>query len=134
MDNTIAQWISVVSAGLMVIAVAALAKMITGKANKVDVDKEFAEVKKKFEALHVDNKNDADESLRQYRELHTALELIKDRVVGLDKNSLTKGDLIEIKSDIKELVKGIGESMKLIDGMPERLQSLEMTRNKQSEK
>lgn len=127
-------WISVVTASVMVAAILAVARMLAGKANKVDVDKEFSEVYKKFEVQHQDNKTDADESLRQYRELHTSLELIKDRVVGLDKNSLTKGDLLDIKADIKELVKGIAESMKLIDGMPERLQSLEMTRNKQSEK
>lgn len=143
-------WISVVTAAITVAAIVGVARMLSGKANKsdveavgqalagkankVDVDKEFNEVNKKFEALHADNKNEADESLRQYRELVIALEALKDRIVALDKNSLTKSDLIDIKSDIKELTKGIAESLKLIDGMPDRLVSLEATRNKQSER
>jgi hypothetical protein len=100
--------------------------MVAGKANKADVDKEF-------DALRADNRSNADESLRQYRELRTGFEQIKDRIVILDKNSLTKGDLVEMKGDIKDLVKGTAETVKLIDGIPDRLSSLEATRNKQSE-
>lgn len=121
------QWVSVVTAGITVIALAAFARLVSSKANKAEVDKEL-------ETLRADGKHEAEESLRQYRELQTSIEVLKDRIVALDKNSLTKGDLVEMKGDIKDLVKGTAETVKLIDGIPDRLTSLEATRNKQSEK
>lgn len=121
------QIVNMVVGGAVLAALVALAKLVNSKANKADVDKEFTD-------LRNENKTQADESLRQYRELRTASEGIQKEITALDKNSLTKGDLVELKTDIKDLVKGQAESMKLIDGMPDRLVSLEATRNKQSEK
>lgn len=117
--------LGVVSA-LFITAVIALWKLVGGKANKADVEKEF-------ETLRANNKKDAEESLRQYRELKTSIEVLQKEITLLDKHSLTSGDLVEMKADIKELVKGTAEAVKLIDGMPDRLTSLEATRNKQSE-
>lgn len=126
MDNVIANWISVVAAGVMIAAVLALARIVTGKANKVDLDKELADIR-------TENKSQSEEALRQYRELRTAIGLLEKEITALDKHSLTSSDLIEMKADIKEVIKGQREQVKLIDGMPERLTSLEATRNKQSE-
>lgn len=124
--GAIAQWVSVVAAGVVLLAVGAIARMLTGKANKSDVDQDFL-------TLRAENKVTADEGLRQYRELRTAIEGTQKEITALDKHSLTSTDLIEIKADIKEVIKGQREQVKLIDGMPERLTSLEATRNKQSE-
>jgi hypothetical protein len=124
---SIGQVTQVVVAGVILLTVGAIARILGGKANKLDVDEEFKQ-------LRLDNKAQADESLRQYRELKTDVERLSEKVVTLDKNSLTKMDLVEMKGDIKELVKGVADSVKLIDGMPERLVSLENTRNKQSER
>jgi hypothetical protein len=65
--------------------------------------------------------------LRQYRELKTAIEVLQKEITLLDKHSLTSTDLLEIKSDLKE-------ALKLIDSVPDRVTSLEATRNKQSER
>lgn len=120
------KWILGMVAFLFCAAVIAIWRLVAGKADRVDVERDFASVNKKFEELQA-------EGLRQYRELRTAIEVIQKELTLLDKHSLTSNDLIEMKADIKELIKGIAESVKLIDGMPERLSSLEATRNKQSE-
>lgn len=132
------RWALGIASALILAAVYAVWKLIAGKANRVDVDNDLAELRaatkthadeinKKFEALQA-------EGLRQYRELRTAIEGIQKELNLLDKHSLTSNDLIEMKADINELVKGTAEAVKLIDGMPDRLTSLEATRNKQSEK
>ena len=120
MNPQLANWISVVTAGIVITAAVAIARMLNGKANKADVDKEF-------EVLRADNKTEADESLRQYRELKMSIEVLQKEIAALDKHSLTSNDLSEMKGDIKE-------ALKLIDNIPDRVTSLEATRNKQSER
>jgi hypothetical protein len=127
MNSVVAQWVSVVTAGIAVAALFAVARMLTGKANKKDVDQEFTD-------LRGENRRQAEEGLRQYRELQTSIEMVKKEITVLDKHSLTSQDLLEMKADIKEVIVGQREQVKLLDGMPERLTSLEATRNKQSER
>lgn len=122
-----AKWALGIVAFLICAGLIAVSRLIAGKANKLDVNKEIID-------LRADNLVQATEGLRQYRELLSSIEGIKKEISALDKHSLTSLDLIEMKADIKELVKGIADSVKLIDGMPERLTSLERTRNKQSER
>lgn len=130
----IAQWVSVVTAGITIVAVGAIARLLSSKADKANVDKDKASVDKELAEQRSDNKAQGEESLRQYRELRTAIEGIQKELTLLDKHSLTSNDLLDMKADIKEVIKGQAEAVKLIDGMPGRLTSLEATRNKQSEK
>jgi len=126
MNPGIWQIVNIVVGGVVLAALLGIWKLLNGKADKLYVDGEFRE-------LRADNKVQSIESLRQYRELQTSIEGVKEKIAALDKHSLTITDLTEMKADIKELVKGQAEALKLIDNMPDRVTSLEATRNKQSE-
>lgn len=110
-----------------------ISNLSKNKAECSELEKVKTDVEKEFEALRSEARTQANESLRQYRELQTAIEGVKKEITVLDKHSLTSADLSDIKVDVKELIKNNAEAVKLIDGMPDRIRSLEATRNKQSE-
>jgi len=143
MNPSFWQIVNIVVGGVILAALLALAKHVNGKADKTTVQEvkklaegkaDQAEVDEKFKEMRADNKSQADESSRQYRELLLSTEGVKKEIAALDKHSLTVADLADIKADIKELVRRQQEALKLIDNMPDRVTSLEATRNKQSER
>lgn len=136
--SDLTKWAFGLVATLISFAVIAVWRLIAGKADTAEMEKNILDLRAEAKA-HADEENKKfdllqAEGLRQYRELRTAIEVIQKELTLLDKHSLTNQDLIEMKADIKEVIAGQREQVKLMDSMPDRLTSLEATRNKQSEK